>query len=108
MLERLMRPATTYSPNAEMGVSTIGPYRLNFRVRNGNGCSPVGNITGLIRLSKRSRWEFGPDRDSLVPGSGRGDSARRTHQHDNYSKLSEKSASVFTDDRRIRPSLTDD
>ena len=49
-----MRPATTYSPNAELGVSTIGPYRLNFRVRNGNGCSPVGNITGLIRLSKRS------------------------------------------------------
>src|SRR2546430_1773054 len=49
-----MRPATTYSPNTEMGVSTIGPYRLNFRVRNGNGCSPVGNITGLIRLSNKT------------------------------------------------------
>ncbi len=47
-----MRPATTYSPNAELGVSTIGPDRLNCRVRNGNGCIPVGNITGLIGLSK--------------------------------------------------------
>ena len=46
-----MRPATTYSPNAEMGVSTIGPGRLNCRVRNGNGCIPAGNITGLIRSS---------------------------------------------------------
>ena len=45
------RPATTYSPNAEMGVSTIGPGRLNCRVRNGNGCIPAGNITGLIRPS---------------------------------------------------------
>ena len=46
-----MRPAATYSPNAELGVSTIGPDRLNCRVRNGNGCFPVGNTTGLIRLS---------------------------------------------------------
>ena len=45
-----MRPATTYSPNAELGVSTIGPDRLNGRVRNGNGCIPVGNITGLTIL----------------------------------------------------------
>ena len=43
-----MRPATTYSPNAELGVSTIGPGRLNCRVRNGNGCFPAGIITGLV------------------------------------------------------------
>ena len=45
-----MRPATTYSPNAELGVSTIGPGRLNGRVRNGNGCIPAGNITDLTNL----------------------------------------------------------
>ena len=54
-LERLMRPATTYSPNAELGVSTIGPDRLNGRVRNGNGCISVGNITDLTNLSNRIR-----------------------------------------------------
>src|SRR5260370_20824136 len=26
--------------------STIGPARLNFRVRDGNGCDPRGKITG--------------------------------------------------------------
>ena len=45
-----MRPATTYSPNAELGVSTIGPGRLNGRVRNGNGCISAGNITDLTNL----------------------------------------------------------
>ena len=50
-----MRPATTYSPNAELGVSTIGPDRLNGRVRNGNGCIPVGNITGLTNLSNQNQ-----------------------------------------------------
>ena len=44
----MTRPATTYSPNAELGVSTIGPGGLNCRVRNGNGCVPAGNITGLV------------------------------------------------------------
>ena len=48
-----MRSATTYSPNAGLGVSTISPDRLNCRVRNGNGCVPVGNVTGLIRLSSK-------------------------------------------------------
>ena len=43
-----MRPAATYSPNAELGVSTIGPEKLNCRVRNGNGCILFGNTTGLI------------------------------------------------------------
>jgi hypothetical protein len=34
--------------------STIGPTRLNFRVRDGNGCDPRGKLTG--KLSKcRSR-----------------------------------------------------
>ena len=51
LLKRWMRPATTYSPNTELGVSTIGPCRLNCRVRNGNGCFPAGNITDLIHLS---------------------------------------------------------
>ena len=50
-----MRPATTYSPNAELGVSTIGPDRLNGRVRNGNGCFPAGNITDLMNLSNQIR-----------------------------------------------------
>ena len=31
--------------------STIGPARLNFRVRDGNGCDPRGNITGKAALS---------------------------------------------------------
>ena len=29
--------------------STIGPARLNFRVRDGNGCFPRGKITGNLR-----------------------------------------------------------
>ena len=64
-----MRPATTYSPNAELGVSTIGPDRLNCRVRNGNGCFPVGNITDLIGLSKNKVgvWSWA---DVLGPGRG--------------------------------------
>ena len=28
--------------------STIGPARLNFRVRDGNGCFPCGKITGFV------------------------------------------------------------
>ena len=43
-----MRPAATYSPNAEIGVSTIGPKELNCRVRNGNGCDLFGITTDLI------------------------------------------------------------
>ena len=50
-LKEPTRPATTYSPNTELGVSTIGPGRLNCRVRNGNGCFPAGNITGLVGSS---------------------------------------------------------
>jgi hypothetical protein len=34
--------------------STIGPTRLNFRVRDGNGCDPRGKLTGKI-LKSRSR-----------------------------------------------------
>ena len=45
----------TYSPNAELGVSTIGPYRLNCRVRNGNGCVPVGIVTDLTNLSNKDQ-----------------------------------------------------
>src|SRR6202162_5786820 len=28
--------------------STIGPTRLNFRVRDGNGCDPRGKLTGKV------------------------------------------------------------
>ena len=50
-----MRPAATYSPNAELGVSTMGPEELNFRVRNGNGCFLSGITTSLIPVrSKRA------------------------------------------------------
>ena len=42
-----VRPATTYFPDAGLGVSTFGPAELNFRVRNGNGCFLRGIITGL-------------------------------------------------------------
>ena len=34
--------------------STIGPTRLNFRVRDGNGCDPRGKLTGKF-LKSRSR-----------------------------------------------------
>src|SRR5579884_47068 len=29
--------------------STIGPARLNFRVRDGNGCDPRGMVTGKLK-----------------------------------------------------------
>ena len=69
-----MRPATTYSPNTELGVSTIGPDRLNGRVRNGNGCIPIGNITGLTNLLNHS-GPRGPGR-SMVERRLRGASPR--------------------------------
>lgn len=49
-----MRLATTYSSNAELGVSTIGPDKLNFRVRNGNGCDLAGITTGLTVPAKKN------------------------------------------------------
>ncbi len=35
-----------------LSCSTIGSNRLNFRVRDGNGCDPVDKITGKLNLSK--------------------------------------------------------
>src|ERR1700748_1203443 len=32
--------------------SIIGPARLNFRVRDGNGCDPRGVITGNLKLAR--------------------------------------------------------
>jgi hypothetical protein len=32
--------------------SIIGPARLNFRVRDGNGCDPRGLITGNLKLAR--------------------------------------------------------
>jgi hypothetical protein len=40
-------PATTYFPTTE-SCSIIGSNRLNFRVRDGNGCDPTDTITGKL------------------------------------------------------------
>ena len=40
-------PATSYFPTIE-NCSIIGSNRLNFRVRDGNGCDPVDKITGKL------------------------------------------------------------
>ena len=34
--------------------STIGPARLNFRVRDGNGCDPRGMVTGKSRCAAKT------------------------------------------------------
>ena len=53
--EALMRATPIYSLSAELGANTIDPDKLNFRVRNGNGCDLVGiNIT-LIKASYYKR-----------------------------------------------------
>ena len=44
----LIRLTATYSDNAGLGVTTIGPEELNCRVRNGNGCDLFGNTISLI------------------------------------------------------------
>ena len=41
-------PAATYFPTTE-SCSIIGSNRLNFRVRDGNGCDPVDTTTGKLR-----------------------------------------------------------
>ena len=43
-------PATSYFPTTE-SCSIIGSNRLNFRVRDGNGCDPVDKITGKLSIS---------------------------------------------------------
>jgi hypothetical protein len=45
------------SPNLPhtFACSTIGPVRLNFRVRDGNGCDPHGKLTGKIVKSRSWR-----------------------------------------------------
>ena len=40
-------PATTYFPTPER-CSIIGSSRLNYRVRDGNGCDPADTITGKL------------------------------------------------------------
>ena len=37
--------------------STIGPERLNFRVRDGNGCDPLGTATGNL-LNWKSQFQI--------------------------------------------------
>lgn len=40
--------ATTYSSNP-CGISTIGAGGLNYRIRNGNGCTPAAMATKHIK-----------------------------------------------------------
>lgn len=42
-----MIPAATYFPTPER-CSIIGSSRLNFRVRDGNGCDPTDTTTGKL------------------------------------------------------------
>ena len=42
-----INPATSYFPTSQQG-SIIGSSRLNFRVRDGNGCDPTDKITGKL------------------------------------------------------------
>ena len=44
----IIDPATTYFPTTE-SCSIIGSNRLNYRVRDGNGCDPADTITGKLR-----------------------------------------------------------
>jgi hypothetical protein len=46
----LIDPATSYFPTIE-NCSIIGSSRLNFRVRDGNGCDPTDKITGKLFAS---------------------------------------------------------
>src|SRR5690242_17091851 len=42
--------------------STIGPGRLNFRVRDGNGCGPPGRVTGeLLSCKTKGLWQLNID-----------------------------------------------
>ena len=51
-----INPATSYFPTTE-SCSIIGSNRLNFRVRDGNGCDPTDNITGKLGEAVVScRW----------------------------------------------------
>jgi hypothetical protein len=56
ILERMGLIICRRSPNLPhtYACSTIGPTRLNFRVRDGNGCDPRGKLTGKV-LKSRSR-----------------------------------------------------
>src|SRR2546425_4648180 len=46
--------------------STIGPERLNFRVRDGNGCGPLGRVTG--KTEKHSQFLFEILDNSILMG----------------------------------------
>src|SRR5207248_11505944 len=48
--------------------STIGPARLNCRVRDGNGCDPRGMITGNLALSTQP-WALSPSQDERLESS---------------------------------------
>jgi hypothetical protein len=44
----LNNPVTIYSPRPK-GFSTIDLEKLNFRIRNGNGCSLFSKVTGKYK-----------------------------------------------------------
>ena len=58
-LQATIIPATTHSPTGTPG-STIGAWRLNFCVRNGNRWNPPAIITGMILAW---RWDTAPRPD---------------------------------------------
>ena len=55
LLNSLRRPTLPHS----YPCSTIGPERLNFRVRDGNGCDPLGIATEKL-LALTRLLSFGP------------------------------------------------
>ena len=59
-----LNPATSYFPTTE-SCSIIGSSRLNFRVRDGNGCDPTDNITGKPVGSGRQAVGSRPERRCL-------------------------------------------
>ena len=52
-------PATIYSPRENP--STIDPGGLNYRVRDGNGCTPSGMVTGKLLLFSEVRRQTSDD-----------------------------------------------
>src|SRR5437899_4437041 len=59
--------------------STIGGSRLNFRVRNGNGCDPAPMTTGKLGLGIReSGFGIRPDPDPSCPSDVKDRNAART------------------------------
>ena len=52
-----INPAASYFPTPER-CSIIGSSRLNFRVRDGNGCDPTDRITGKLLNINLDIWQL--------------------------------------------------